>query len=527
MSEDSKRLIEAQKIKLGKLIKIYDWSTEPKIRENIYHLVTLQNIDEKYVYDVMREQGIQIPDEETKKEDDKEDFKNIFDNVIPLISDRKYGVAGEILVEVFLRENFVKTVRDDNKSEIWIYDDGVYVPHGKTYIKEFVRNVLGDYYSQKVAGMVIAKIEVDTYVEQDDFFGEVNKWEVPLLNGVLHLQTKELRQYNPDKDIFFHKLPVKFNPNADCPKIHKHFKTVLKKEEDTTVMYELIGFCLFKEHFIEKAFMFTGSGRNGKGKTLEIIKNLVGHNNACCVPLISMQQESFNLHQMFGKMVNLAGDLNNKDLKETGLFKSLTGRDVVTAHRKFLTDINFVSFAKNIFACNELPRVYDISEGFWSRWVLFEFPYKFVSKEEYEKMSKEEKEGKKIMEVNHIQHIISDCELSGLLNKALMGLDTLLTKKDFSHSKGTAEVKDYWIRKSSPFTAFCFDCVEQKNDGYIAKSSLRKEFNIYRKKHKLKGAGDKEIIATLQDLFGASDDRKVIWPEKQPEYVWEGITLKK
>ena len=46
----------------------------------------------------------------------------------------------------------------------------------------------------------------------------------------------------------------------------------------------------------------------------------------------------------------------------------------------------FENYAKVIFACNELPKVYDLSDGFWSRWMLFEFPYKFVKESEYNQL---------------------------------------------------------------------------------------------------------------------------------------------
>jgi len=39
-------------------------------------------------------------------------------------------------------------------------------------------------------------------------------------------------------------------------------------------MFELFGFLLYKNYFIEKGVMFIGDGRNGKGKTINLMKNL-------------------------------------------------------------------------------------------------------------------------------------------------------------------------------------------------------------------------------------------------------------
>jgi len=48
-------------------------------------------------------------------------------------------------------------------------------------------------------------------------------------------------------------------------------------------------------------------------------------------------------------MANVAGELNSGDLKDTSMFKALTGRSIVTGQRKFLPPVNFVNYAKMVF----------------------------------------------------------------------------------------------------------------------------------------------------------------------------------
>jgi len=116
-------------------------------------------------------------------------------------------------------------------------------------------------------------------------------------------------------------------------------------------MLEIFGFLLLKEYKIEKAFMFVGYGRNGKSKTVELMKRFIGAENCSSLPLRSLIEESFSLSELFGRMANLAADLSKTDLKETGMIKSLIGRDTIQAHRKYLRDLNFVNYAKNGFCC--------------------------------------------------------------------------------------------------------------------------------------------------------------------------------
>jgi len=368
---------------------------------------------------------------------------------------------------------------------------------------------------------VLDKIKTDTYIEQSEFFNQNNLSEICLENGILNIFTRELSIFNPRK-IFFNKLPLRFDPSAKCPKIEEHFKTILRDEEDSKIMFELFGYTLLKENKLEKSFMFVGNGRNGKSKTLELIKKFVGIENCSALNLNSMTSESFSLSELFGKLVNLAGDLSYNDLKDTGTLKQLIGRDEIQAKRKFLRDLNFVNYAKLIFSTNELPKVYDLTDGFWTKWVLLEFPYKFVSEKEFNQLSESEKENKKIMNPDIIEQISTDSELSGLLNKALDSLDTILKNKEFSYSKGTSEVKELWIRQSDSFTAFCFDYLEEDYSNKISKKELRKKYNQFCRENKLRTASDKGIKITLENLFGAIESRAGAYDG----WFWEGVKFK-
>jgi P4 family phage/plasmid primase-like protien len=428
--------------------------------------------------------------------------------------------ATELLVKEIKSNNFIYTTRDDVKSEMWIYKEGIYVPQGKSFVREFSREILGEAYSTQLSNAIISKIEADTFIEHDEFFNTNYVEEIPLINGILNIRTRELTEHTPQK-IFFNKLPVTYNPDSDCPNVLNHFRSILSSDEDVKVMMELFGYLLLKEYKIEKAVMFVGFGRNGKSKTIELMKRFIGAENCASLPLRALHEESFSLSELFGKMANLAADLSKTDLQETGMIKSLIGRDTIQAKRKYLRDLNFVNYAKMIFAANELPKIFDTTDGFWTKWVLIEFPYKFVTKEQYDSASEEERKMWKIMDPDIIEKLTEEEELSGLLNYALDGLDRLLGNKDFSYTKSTSQVKDMWIRKSDSFTAFCYDHIEEDSNAIISKKDLRKYYHKYNKIHKLSGCSDKAIKITLESMFGVSESQNNSW-----DRIWEGINLK-
>jgi len=237
------------------------------------------------------------------------------------------------------------------------------------------------------------------------------------------------------------------------------------------------------------------------------------------VPLSSLKSDDFSISELFGKRLNLAGDIGNQDLKDTNMFKSLTGRDLIGAKRKFLKDLFFQNYAKFVFACNDLPMVYDLSRGFWDRWILLDFPYTFVTKEEYDKA--EIKTNLKIRDDDILDKIATPDELSGLLNKALDALAKLEKEKKFSTTRGSEEVKAIWIRRSNSAIAFCWDNITDDYDGRISKKEFRKKYVEYCRKHKITPKSDFVIKKVLQENFGVGEVRNNMGLDS-----WEGIIWK-
>lgn len=495
-------------------------STEYKDVNGIIISLSKEEIQEDQIYKLDRlEYKL---DKNSKKERDEKVIIQLRTDCLQFIATRQEDHATEYIVDSIESINFIYTTRDDIKSEIWFYDCGIYKPNGESYIKEYVRKVLLHAYTPQRANKVIAKIEADTMIDANKFFNINYIDEVPILNGILNIRTRVVSPFDPKK-IFFSKLPLTYDKEATCGVIEKFFMDILKEAGDVEVAFELFGYCLLKDHPIEKAFMFVGEGRNGKGKFISLLKTFLGAENCCSVPLNQLRSDSTSVCELFGKMANLAGDLNNTALKETGLFKEITGRDMVGAKRKYLRDLFFTNYSKQIFACNELPRVYDFKEGFWSRWVLLEFPNRFIEQREYDLLG-EDKGNAKIRDTEIIDKLTEDSEMSGLLNIALDGLDRVRRQKDISSSRGTSETKNFWIRNSDSFSAFCLDMLEDDYEGYVSKKKLRSEFMKYCKLHRIKGASDKGMKAVLEDMFGSIEGRKSV--SGVQEYVWEGVCFK-
>ena len=460
---------------------------------------------------------------EQKKIKTKTNIEEVKSNVISQLLMKKTREATELITNYILSNEHIHTTRDDEHSEVWIYENGIYLPEGRTYIKETTREILGDGYTKHLANEVVGKLEAETYIEQDKFFTVENINHIAVQNGILDLQNKKLLPFTPEEK-HFNKLPVEFKPGVECTNILKHLNEVLQSKNDVPVLQELFGYLLYRNYKIEKAFMFTGSGRNGKGKTLELMKRFLGIDNCSNISLQHIETDNFALGELFNKLANLAGDISKTALKETGNFKNITGKDMLSAARKFKTRVNFTNYAKMIFCANELPITYDITPAFWNRWILLEFPYTFLSQKELDLLDEDELINKKLADTEVIDKMSTDEELSGLLNWALIGLERLLKNSDFSYSPSTNDVKIKWIRKSDSCAAFLMDSVEECYGGEISKTELRHKYFKYCKEHKLRPCGDKAMKNTLIINYGANDTRKSM--DGDLVYCWEGVTFK-
>jgi len=470
---------------------------------------------------------------ELNTEENQSNYAALKEQVLSQFAQHRNDTGTELIVQQILSSNHIYTTRSDEKTELFIYHEGIYIPQGKSFVKEFVREILQEAFTTYRCNNVIAKIEADTFINSEDLFSLDNVEEIAVENGVLNIFTRELSQFTPNK-FFFNKLPVKYDPNKDCPIIKKHLEEVLRFGEDIKVMQELFGFCLLREYRIEKAFMLIGTGRNGKSKTIELMKRFIGIENCVNIPLQQLEIDNFALSELHNKMANLAGDIDDTTLKKTGNFKTLTGRDLISASKKFLPRVKFTNYAKLIFLANKLPRVYDMSEGFWNRWILLEFPYSFFSEKELNERIEEE--NCKLADPDIIEKLTTEKELSGLLNWSLDGLERLLKQKDFSYSKSTAETKEAWIRKSDSFRAFLMDCIEEEYGHDIEKQVLKRSYAEYCKKHKIEMVSDKSIKYTLTTNFAVTDKQKWISFSEDADpyskekgkriYIWEGIKFK-
>lgn len=395
------------------------------------------------------------------------------------------------------------TLRDSR--EIFVYQNGVYVPNGESIIAEETRGFLGENATKSRVSEVLEHIRETTFRGTDC---EAPKNLINMKNGYFNIDTGEFKEHSPDV-VFFEKIPIEYDPGAECRKIPEFLKQVLIPEgkepdqeglEKVKTIFELFGYCLYREYIIHKAFCFVGEGSNGKSTVINLLKNFLGPENVSSRTLQDLEFDRFAKANLFGKLANLHTELPAQALKSTVVFKALTGGDTITREKKFQGAQTFVNYSKQVFATNQFPRTEDDTEAFWRRWTVFSFPNKFQG----------EKDNKKIL-----KELTSPEELSGLFNIAFRALKELLERGDFAYTKGTDETREEIIRMSNPAQAFVMDMMEQESSGLIPKDTLYRAFLDYCEKGRLPNCSKPVFFERLPRYANFETERATIGEKRE------------
>jgi len=407
------------------------------------------------------------------------------------------------LAELLLSESHYVTLIDTE--EILVYRSGKYVSGGEGEIKRQLEQMVGNDLRNNTVEEVLGHIRRRTFKRREEF--DADPFVLNLKNGLLDLRTYELRAHSPEY-LSLVQLPVVFDQNADCPLIKKFLSEVLYSD-DIPVVQEFAGYLLWREYPNAKVLLLVGDGSNGKSTFINVLKALLGIDNIASRSLQELELNRFAKASLFGKLANLYADLPDQALKSVGIFKILTGGDPVTAEHKFHNGFTFVNYAKMVFSCNRIPEVFEDTTAFFRRLIIVTFPNSF----------------KEQADQNLLAKLTTPEEMSGFLNWALEGLRRLKGNGwNFSYSKSTSEVREEYIRKSSPIRAFLMDCTETDALSFLSKKQLYSAFTEYCRLKRLPAVTEQTFFRNLPQFAAVQEAR----PKIEGEQVrgFNGLRLK-
>jgi len=406
--------------------------------------------------------GIKIP---TLKDSVKVDFvKPIDPNFIKEwneINQKEFDgkdKIGKVAIELQQHYNFV-TLR--KTEEILLYN-------GKIYDKILAESVIKENTEKLILNCtthdrqeVINKIKARTYTDLEKF--DTNSNLITLENGILNLESLELKPHSP-KHLSRVLLPVEYH-KSEHEDIEKNLENTLFwkflkssftvngefRRKDFEMVLEIIASMIIKRHVDEKAFMFLGSGENGKSVCLGYIQSILGKNNVCSITLQDIADDKFMRANLDGMSANIFSDLEHNELKKTGKIKAITSNEGIEVQKKYAQGFTLYPFCKLLFSCNRFPKVYDQTQGFFRRWVIIKWERNFENDPERIEYLKEK--------------LDADQNEKNLVFSCLVTIAAKLNKVGkFTHSKDWKTIQKDWNANADPIDDFDSNYIADSDD---------------------------------------------------------------
>src|SRR5262249_19420758 len=298
-----------------------------------------------------------------------------------------------------------------------------------------------------------AEAFLEAEVEMPGWLGDACPIEKPcelvaMQNGLLYLPTRKLFGHSP-KFWSANVLEFGYDPEARAPRFEQFLEEIWPGDDEAQqALLEMFGLCLTDVTRCQKAFMFVGPTRGGRGTIGRVLRGLVGDENYIGATFYDFK-ETFGLEAWIGKKVAVFSDatLDGVYRREQGLIaeriKNITGEDKLSVRQKNTKNWNGLLRSRILMFSNEILHFRDDSGALVERFITWRMKQSFLGREDRNLTAK----------------LLA--ERPGVFNLALDALDRLRERgwqllKPASGMEVVEDLKDL----TSPITVFVKDRCE-------------------------------------------------------------------
>jgi putative DNA primase/helicase len=377
---------------------------------------------------------------------------------------------------------------------LWAYNEGVWQPDGDRTLRHAAARTLGKMnYGANVLSEMKAQARADPTVEIDADDMGLDSGKIAVENGLVDLQTAAedgdaLDDLTPE-DYALTQLPVEYDPNADYDEWNEYVEEWAENGR-ADALQEYVGYCLHVGDLpIHRALLLVGTGANGKGTFLSVVRELLGADNTTSVELQTLANERDAVAEFYGALANIDDDLSSRKLGNgIGMFKKMVAGDRVRGRKLYEDGFEFEAVGKHLYAANEVPQVNvpDEDEAFWRRWLLVEFPNHYPPEQRDPTLR---------------DRLTEPDNLSGVLNWAIDGWARLMEQGYFTGEDRHAHQKrERWQAWGESVDKFISECVENDPDAdRMTTSQAHQRYAAWCRLNDLDPVGQRKFTGELKD----------------------------
>ena len=316
-------------------------------------------------------------------------------------------------------------------------------------------------------------------------------------NGVLNITTLEMYDFSPEY-LITNLIPFDYYPESHSELLDKTMKKLACGDENIEqLLYQAIGYSIYRRNELRKSFLLIGKKRNGKSTFLDMVGTLLGEQNIANLDLSEIG-DKFKTAELAGKLANIGDDINDEFIPNSAVFKKVVSGNKVTVERKGQDPFVLESYAKFFFSANSLPRIGrgKDSAAILDRLVIIPFDAKFSKDEpDYDPFIKYKLRDKSVIEA--------------LIVKAVMALRDVLAEQEFiTCDKITKNMADY-ERTNNPVVMF-FDELEETDYLHEPMKEVYKTYSTFCLANNLQPISSIEFSRQMKEHFGLVVKEQII-----------------
>lgn len=246
------------------------------------------------------------------------------------------------------------------------YEDGVWEAVPELAIKKECLNLCAKHenglpITSAVISSVVNMVQAQVFMPDDTFDSNVDL--VTFKDQTLVISTGETRPHSPT-DYVTSKLSFNYDPEAQSPEWLQAL--TLTDPENVPFLQEFAGLCLTPETKYETAVWCWGDPGSGKSTFIGGLESMLGV-RCCTLGLAEIERSPFALSEIPGKTLAISTEQPSTYVRCFHTLNTLISGESIRWEQKYLKSETLRSYAKLLWAMNELPRIDSAGVGLFRR----------------------------------------------------------------------------------------------------------------------------------------------------------------
>ena len=262
---------------------------------------------------------------------------------------------------------------DEEKDDFYLYEHGVYSKCNRNKVKSIIlryipSNLASDSLLNNVYGLLMSREDnICSFRELD------NENYINLKNGLYNLKTRQLEPHT-SKLYSTIQFECEYRQDDNHKPVFDRYINDLCRDRDgevdkakMAILQEYGGLLLsnVKVYRLKCCLvLWSLLGNTGKTQFINLFSELLGEDRTVNIPIQNMNESSkFALGSIVGKRIISIGDQTSSEIKDSSIFKQLTGGDAIKCEKKGKQPFDYRFTGGIIIACNNLPTFSDDKGG--------------------------------------------------------------------------------------------------------------------------------------------------------------------